>query len=77
MTVGNEGNLTGDNGWTKVSTDGNLVTEMSRTIHVTHDSNDIVVRVRMTDRAATEVRKVYRLAEVARENLPYVYTGNC
>ena len=34
-------------------------------------------RFHMTDRRATEVRKVYRLAEVAREALPYVYTGNC
>lgn len=34
-------------------------------------------RFRMTDRAATPVRTVYRLAEIARENLSYVYTGNC
>ena len=34
-------------------------------------------RFHMTDRRATEIRKVYRLAEVAREVLPYVYTGNC
>ena len=34
-------------------------------------------RFKMTDRDATEVRKVYRLAEVAREKLKYVYTGNC
>ncbi len=34
-------------------------------------------RFKMTDRQATEVRKVYRLAEVAREKLKYVYTGNC
>ncbi len=34
-------------------------------------------RFRMTDRGATPVRTVYRLAEVARENLAYVYTGNC
>ena len=31
----------------------------------------------MTDRRATDVRQVYRLAEVAREQLKYVYTGNC
>lgn len=31
----------------------------------------------MTDRNATDVRKVYRLADVAREHLRYVYTGNC
>lgn len=31
----------------------------------------------MTDRDATDVKLVYRLAEVAREKLKYVYTGNC
>lgn len=34
-------------------------------------------RFKMTDRDATNVRKVYRLAEVAREKLEIVYTGNC
>lgn len=34
-------------------------------------------RFQMRDRPPTEVRKVYRLAEVARERLKYVYTGNC
>ena len=34
-------------------------------------------RFRMQDRRPTAVRTVYRLAEVARENLQYVYTGNC
>ena len=34
-------------------------------------------RFHMTDRRATDVGKVYRLAEVARENLEFVYTGNC
>ena len=34
-------------------------------------------RFRMKDREATEVRRVHRLAEVARERLDYVYTGNC
>ena len=34
-------------------------------------------RFRMTDRDATEVKKVYRLADTAREKLKYVYTGNC
>ena len=31
----------------------------------------------MTDREATSVKKIYRLAEAAREKLKYVYTGNC
>ncbi|MBQ9028738.1 MAG: AmmeMemoRadiSam system radical SAM enzyme [Lachnospiraceae bacterium] len=34
-------------------------------------------RFHMTDRNATDVKKVYRLAEVAREKLKFVYTGNC
>lgn len=31
----------------------------------------------MTDREATDVSHIYMLAETARENLKYVYTGNC
>ncbi len=34
-------------------------------------------RFHMTDRPATDVGKVKRLAQIARENLEYVYTGNC
>ena len=34
-------------------------------------------RFQMTDRPPTDVRRVYALAEVARERLRYVYTGNC
>ena len=34
-------------------------------------------RFNMTDRAATDVDLIYRLAEAAREKLRYVYTGNC
>lgn len=34
-------------------------------------------RHRMQDRPPTPVSAVYRLAEVARERLRYVYTGNC
>lgn len=34
-------------------------------------------RYRMTDRAATPTETVYHLADIARETLPYVYTGNC
>ncbi len=34
-------------------------------------------RFRMTDRDATDVALVYRLAETARERLRFVYTGNC
>ncbi len=34
-------------------------------------------RFHMQDRDATDMEKVYHLADVARENLEYVYTGNC
>ena len=34
-------------------------------------------RFNMTDREATDVGLVYRLADVARERLRFVYTGNC
>ena len=34
-------------------------------------------RYRMNDRAATDVSRVYALADIAREKLTYVYTGNC
>lgn len=34
-------------------------------------------RFHMNDVLPTDVRKVYHLAEIARENLNHVYTGNC
>ena len=34
-------------------------------------------RFHMEDRKATEIKTVYHLAEIARENLSFVYTGNC
>ena len=34
-------------------------------------------RYKMSDREPTDVGKIYRLADVARERLKYVYTGNC
>lgn len=34
-------------------------------------------RYKMTDRAATDVGHIYHLADIARDSLKYVYTGNC
>ncbi len=34
-------------------------------------------RFHMTDKKATDVRHIYRLADLARKELNYVYTGNC
>ena len=34
-------------------------------------------RFHMTDRSATDIKLIYRLADTAREKLRYVFTGNC
>jgi len=34
-------------------------------------------RYKMTDRPATDVGRIYKLADLARERIAYVYTGNC
>lgn len=34
-------------------------------------------RFHMTDRPATDVKTIYRLADIAKEYLEHVYTGNC
>ena len=44
---------------------------------VTYHVTRFFPRWRMTDRAATPVSDVYRLADVARRSLPHVYAGNC
>ena len=53
LTVKNDATLEAgsDTGWNIVKTDSNLVTEMTKTILVSNDSNNIVVKVKMTDRA--------------------------
>ena len=57
-------------GWVK---ELELANEKNIPLHITR----FFPRFKMTDRDATDVRKVYRLAEVAREKLEIVYTGNC
>ena len=49
------------------SLDRNIVLHVSR----------FFPRFKMTDRPATDVRLVYRLADIAGEKLNYVVTGNC
>lgn len=51
LTVSDNGALNGDGGWTVVSTDGKMVTELTKAIVVSNDSNDITVRIRMRDAA--------------------------
>ena len=55
VTVDNAGKIVEENtGWEIINTDENLVCVMQKTITVTNDSNDIVVSVKMTDRAGNE-----------------------
>lgn len=42
------------NGWSIESRSGNLIYQMSKTITVSNDSNDIVIKAQMTDRAGNE-----------------------
>lgn len=47
----------GDTDWKQTKTESNLVTEMKKTITVNNNSNDIVVLVKMTDRAGNTSEK--------------------
>ena len=51
--VNNHGKLTkdSDDGWEITTTDRNLVTTMRKTVTVANNSNDIVMKVKMTDRS--------------------------
>ncbi len=61
-------------GWIASLTDeGGTVIGRDIPLHVSR----FFPRFHMTDRGATEPELVYRLADTARENLKYVYTGNC
>ncbi len=61
LSIGNDGTLSGDTGWTKSNTDSNLVTEITKTIPITHDSNDIVINVKMIDRAGNETSDTFTI----------------
>lgn len=53
VVVNNQGKLTkdSDDGWEITTTDRNLVTTMRKTVTVANNSNDIVMKVKMTDRS--------------------------
>ena len=57
LTVENDGTIKGGDNWTVDEKDQNLVTKLSRTFAITHDSNDIVVRIKITDRAGNKTEK--------------------
>ena len=61
-------------GWISGLTDADgRVTGQEIPLHISR----FFPRFHMTDRPATDVRLIYRLADTAREKLKYVYTGNC
>lgn len=53
VTINNDSKISqdSDSGWKRTKYDSNLVTKMEKTINVKNNSNDIVVNVKMTDRA--------------------------
>lgn len=57
VTVGNDKKATGDDGWTQVTTEANLVYVMKKTVTVKNNSNNIIVKVKMTDRAGNVSEK--------------------
>lgn len=63
LQVTKAGTLSGDSdGWTIVNSDKNLATEVHWALPITHDSNDIVLSVRLTDRAGNTSTKSVTLS---------------
>lgn len=57
VTIDNSKKLSGDSNWNITKTELNLITEMKKTINVNNNSNDIVITVKMTDRAGNTTTK--------------------
>ena len=55
-----------------VDTDGNVIGP-SIPLHISR----FFPRFHMTDRPPTDIRRICRLADIAKEKLRFVYTGNC
>ena len=77
LTVENDGTIKGGDNWTAEAKDQNLVTQLTRTFAITHDSNDIVVRIRMTDRAGNKTEKQITLGiDKSVPTVEYVFDNN-
>lgn len=77
LTVENDGTIKGGDNWTAEAKDQNLVTQLSRTFAITHDSNDIVVRIKMTDRAGNKTEKQITLGiDKSVPTVEYVFDNN-
>lgn len=62
VTVDNNRKMSGDSGWKQDKTEANLVYVMNKTVTVSNNSNDIVVKVKMTDRAGNTSEKSIKLS---------------
>lgn len=62
VTVDNSRKMSGDSGWKQDKTEANLVYVMKKTVTVSNNSNDIVVKVKMTDRAGNTSEKSIKLS---------------
>ena len=62
VTVDNNRKMSGDSGWKQDKTEANLVYVMKKTVTVSNNSNDIVVKVKMTDRAGNTSEKSIKLS---------------
>ena len=77
LTVENDGTIKGGDNWTADTKDQNLVTQLSRTFAITHDSNDIVVRIKMTDRAGNKTEKQITLGiDKSAPTVEYTFDNN-
>ena len=57
VTVNNNRTVIGETDWRQIKTESNLVTEMQKTVTVRNNSNNIVLKVKMTDRAGNSSEK--------------------
>ena len=64
-------------GWVQVKTERNLVTEMRKTITVKNNSNDIIVRVKMKDRAGNTSEDAIKFSiDKTAPTIEYKYDNN-
>lgn len=77
VTVANDRSMTYDDDWTQTRTEANLVYVMKKTITVNNNSNDIVVNVKMTDRAGnTSEEKIIFSIDKTAPTIEVTYDNN-
>lgn len=79
VTLNNDKSFTEDSekGWTKAETEGNLVTKMEKDIVVNNNSNNIIVNVKMVDRAGNESEEKLEISiDKTAPTIEVVYDNN-